>query len=159
MVNPDKRDSPATMTVEIDGIPWSRVQDFADSGPEDRHFMAAVDPSTGAASIRFGDGARGARPPTGEANVTATYRVGAGSQPAEGDDPLARLLEGIKEEVDLLEAELEQLCVDQFIETAGGWATPYPIDGLESWRWTFSRADGRRCLCLCTVQRSERDSW
>jgi hypothetical protein len=139
------------MTVEIDGIPWTRVPTFEDSGPSDRHFTAAVDPRTGAASIRFGDGTRGAQPPTGQANVIARYRTGLGSTgntPPGGDNPLRDLLELITDQVELLEADLERLYGDQFVETTDRWVIPYPIDGPAVGRWTFSRADGRKCLCL-----------
>ncbi|UVE52065.1 putative baseplate assembly protein (plasmid) [Haloferax larsenii] len=56
-------------------VRWTRVEDFLDSGPTDRHYVA--NKTTG--SITFGDGEKGAIPPNGQDNVRATYTTGGGS--------------------------------------------------------------------------------
>lgn len=65
------------LSVSVDGVAWTRVDTFFGQGPDDRVYVVRQD-SGGEASVVFGDGARGARPPTGSANVRATYRHGAG---------------------------------------------------------------------------------
>lgn len=147
----DSRTSPAAMTVEIDGVGWTRVVTFVDSGPEDRHFMATIEPASGAASIRFGNGVTGKRPPPGVTLMNVKYRSGAGSAAnVEGDsnDPLRALLAVIEEQVGLLHADLERLYDDWYVPTTGSWVIPYSDDGPAVGEWTFSRASGRWCLCL-----------
>jgi hypothetical protein len=65
-----------TIEVTVDGNAWTQVENFANSLPNDTVFV--VNTKDGIASIIFGDGARGAVPPSGS-NVTATYRNGSGS--------------------------------------------------------------------------------
>jgi len=48
----------------IDGQAWHRVPDLKEAGPQDRHYEAHVD-EEGQLILRFGDGQRGARLPTG----------------------------------------------------------------------------------------------
>jgi Baseplate J-like protein len=66
------------LEVRVDGVRWDRVQDFAESGPDDRHYRSATD-ENGVTSVVFGDGRNGAVPPSGTSNVTASYRVGLGT--------------------------------------------------------------------------------
>lgn len=55
---------------------WSRVRSLKDSGPDDKHFVLEIN-RQGEASVRFGDGLKGRRPPAG-AKITVTYRLGGG---------------------------------------------------------------------------------
>ncbi|MFI5958821.1 baseplate J/gp47 family protein [Cryptosporangium sp. NPDC051539] len=64
--------------VRVDGVAWTRVDNFYRSGPDDRHFVFRLD-EEGRALIEFGDGVRGSRPTTGTENLTTTYRVGGGA--------------------------------------------------------------------------------
>ncbi len=63
--------------VRVGGVPWSRVEDFLGSGPEDRHYLLQRDEAQ-VTRILFGDGRNGAIPPTGKRHITASYRVGLG---------------------------------------------------------------------------------
>jgi len=65
------------LQVIVNGIVWSCVEALGDCRPEERAYQLTQD-AQGRALIQFGDGARGMRPPTGQNNITATYRVGAG---------------------------------------------------------------------------------
>ena len=69
----------AALEVRVDGVRWTEVASFDDTGPEDRIYrvQTRVDGKT---RITFGDGTTGARLPTGDANVACTYRKGAGAQ-------------------------------------------------------------------------------
>lgn len=63
--------------LRVNRVRWDLVEDFRAAGPHDRVFTLRVDPD-GAAQVVFGDGIRGARLPTGQGNVEALYRRGAG---------------------------------------------------------------------------------
>lgn len=65
------------LEVRVYGVLWDLVADFRDSGSEDRHYILRIS-EDGTAVIIFGDGAKGQRPPTGQDNIVATYRKGAG---------------------------------------------------------------------------------
>src|SRR3954447_4584234 len=65
------------LDVRVDGILWQRVDDFAASGPDDRHYRISTDAAL-VMSVVFGDGRNGAVPPSGRKNIEATYRVGLG---------------------------------------------------------------------------------
>ncbi|MFN9478220.1 MAG: hypothetical protein ACK6C0_01875 [Betaproteobacteria bacterium] len=72
----------AALEVIVDGVRWTEVATLAASGPSDLHYVLEIDERE-RASIVFGDGRRGATPPSGRNNVHARYRV------AEGDRMLA----------------------------------------------------------------------
>ena len=63
--------------MRVDDVLWQRVQDFAGSGPDDRHYRSITD-ETLVTSVVFGDGRNGAVPPSGKKNIAAVYRVGLG---------------------------------------------------------------------------------
>jgi hypothetical protein len=64
----------ARVSLLVDGEPWVRVSDLDHSGPDDRHYLVAVG-ENGQATVRFGDGQRGRRPPTSR---TVELRYGRG---------------------------------------------------------------------------------
>ena len=63
------------MEVRVAGEQWREVDSLEEAGPDDRVFM--VDRTS--ATIRFGDGVYGRRPPIGQDVFTADYRVGGGA--------------------------------------------------------------------------------
>jgi predicted phage baseplate assembly protein len=65
------------LEIRVDNVAWSEVADFRDAGPDDRVYVNRHN-EDGSTRIVFGDGARGARLPTGQGNVVAGYRIGAG---------------------------------------------------------------------------------
>ncbi|SLN59714.1 Baseplate J-like protein [Roseovarius albus] len=65
------------LEVRVNGVLWDLVDDFRNSGSEDRHYLLRISES-GVASIIFGDGINGLRVPTGQDNIHASYRKGAG---------------------------------------------------------------------------------
>ena len=69
-------------SVTVNEERWICVSDFADSGPDDRHYT--IDRATG--EIRFGDGIRGKIPPDGS-EIEATYRCGSGASGNLGSGP------------------------------------------------------------------------
>jgi hypothetical protein len=60
------------------GVVWKEVPTLYTAGPRDQVFTTQTDGS-GVTTLIFGDGVRGARLPTGQDNVVATYRVGVAS--------------------------------------------------------------------------------
>ena len=67
----------STLTVRVDGAAWHEVATLLDAGRRDRVYQVKTD-DAGQTTVIFGDGVRGARPPTGDNNVVATYRTGIG---------------------------------------------------------------------------------
>ena len=68
----------STLTVRVNGLQWHEVRNLAFAGPADRSFVTSTD-DEGKTRVIFGDGAHGARLPTGVENVTAVYRNGIGT--------------------------------------------------------------------------------
>ena len=69
----------STLRVAVGNVTWTEVSNLAGAGPRDRVYAVTID-YDGRATLTFGDGANGARLPTGVQNVVATYRVGLGTQ-------------------------------------------------------------------------------
>lgn len=63
--------------VRVNRVRWDLVEDFRDAGPQDRVYTLRIE-ENGTTRVTFGDGVQGARLPTGQGNVEATYRRGAG---------------------------------------------------------------------------------
>lgn len=68
----------STLNVSVNGMLWHEVRNLSFAGPHDRSFVTATDDSR-KTSVTFGDGAHGARPPTGVENLVAVYRNGIGT--------------------------------------------------------------------------------
>jgi hypothetical protein len=81
-----QRRSVSTLTVQVDDEPWSAQPTLLESGPDAKVFRVEID-DNGDATVVFGDGTFGLRPPE-TAKVTATYRVGGGSVGNVGADTL-----------------------------------------------------------------------
>lgn len=62
--------------VTVGSFTWQRVQDFLDSGASSRHYRVETDANE-RASVVFGDGINGVRPPEGS-TISVVYRVGGG---------------------------------------------------------------------------------
>lgn len=69
----------STLQIFVNGIQWQEVDTFYGYGPREHIFMAHIG-NDGKVTIQFGDGHTGARLPTGEDNVVASYRIGTGTQ-------------------------------------------------------------------------------
>jgi predicted phage baseplate assembly protein len=68
----------STAEVRVDGVLWHESPDFYRLGPSARNYVLRRD-DDGRTQVLFGDGARGARLPTGSENVVLDYRVGIGT--------------------------------------------------------------------------------
>jgi predicted phage baseplate assembly protein len=67
-----------TLTVTVNEIAWQETGDLSALGPND-HAYTILTGNSGQTTTIFGNGANGARLPTGSANVKAVYRYGLGS--------------------------------------------------------------------------------
>jgi predicted phage baseplate assembly protein len=68
----------STLTVRVNDVAWSEVASLHGQPPTARAYTLRID-DDGRTWVIFGDGVSGARLPTGQDNVTATYRSGLGT--------------------------------------------------------------------------------
>ncbi|NER98099.1 MAG: putative baseplate assembly protein [Symploca sp. SIO1B1] len=71
--------SESTLSVRVDGLLWEEVTSLEQLTSPEQRYMTRID-DDGKTRIIFGDGYKGARPTTGEENITATYRTGIGPE-------------------------------------------------------------------------------
>jgi hypothetical protein len=67
----------STLTVRVNDVAWEQVPALYGLSPTDEAFIVRHE-DDGSVHLVFGDGQRGARLPTGQSNITATYRSGIG---------------------------------------------------------------------------------
>ena len=77
----------STLDLRVNDLRWDEAQFFFGRGAAERVYTTRID-DDGATVVQFGDGIHGARLPTGQENVRATYRKGVG---AAGNVPAGRL--------------------------------------------------------------------
>lgn len=75
---PGKHGALPDLEIRIHNIRWNQVRDFSESTPEDRHYILERDEDN-KIFIIFGDGTKGAIPPSGKKHIKATYRIGLGT--------------------------------------------------------------------------------
>jgi hypothetical protein len=78
VTSPLNQGAASTLQVWVNNLEWHEVSNFLKSGPNDRVFVTQADANQ-KVTVRFGDGEDGARTPTGQMNIRAVYRKGAGS--------------------------------------------------------------------------------
>lgn len=67
----------STLEIRVNDLLWTEVPSFFNAGPDDRVYLTRTT-EEGGTVVQFGDGRHGARLPTGQENVRATYRKGMG---------------------------------------------------------------------------------
>jgi predicted phage baseplate assembly protein len=67
----------STLEIRVDDLLWIEAPSFYGRGPNDRVYVTRT-ADDGTTVVQFGDGVTGARLPTGQENVRATYRKGIG---------------------------------------------------------------------------------
>ena len=82
----------AALKIFVNDVGWDEVPTLYGTGPADRAYAVRSD-DRGKTYVQFGDGARGARLPSGSGNVRAKYRKGLGGAGNVGSDRLAQLLD------------------------------------------------------------------
>jgi hypothetical protein len=83
--------STSTLKVFVDDVEWHEVPTLFGRRPRDRVFTTTTT-DDGKTVVQFGDGVAGARPPTGQDNVRATYRAGTGLAGLVAADQLSLLM-------------------------------------------------------------------
>jgi predicted phage baseplate assembly protein len=78
VADPSPAGARSTLEVRVDGVRWDEVASFLDAGADDRVYVTSTGDDA-RTTVTFGDGVHGARLPTGQANVVATYRRGIGA--------------------------------------------------------------------------------
>lgn len=81
----------STLEVFVNEVRWREVSTLIGHGPRDRVFVTSTT-DEGKTVVQFGDGVNGARPPTGQDNVRATYRAGIGLAGLARADQLSLLM-------------------------------------------------------------------
>ncbi|MEL7332388.1 MAG: putative baseplate assembly protein, partial [Cyanobacteria bacterium J06560_2] len=69
--------SESTLTIRVEGVLWEEARSLYPLTPQDKRYIIRIE-DDGSTHIDFGDGLRGARLPSGQENITATYRSGLG---------------------------------------------------------------------------------
>jgi hypothetical protein len=68
----------STLQVRVNDMLWTEVPSLYGLGPNDRVYITRRS-DDGTTTVIFGDGVTGARLPTGQQNIAATYRTGIGT--------------------------------------------------------------------------------
>ena len=146
----------ARLEVIVGGERWQPVRSFDGRGPDDRVYVIATD-DAGTATIRFGDGASGERPPDGTA-IRAVFRYGSG---AAGNvwtdwnehDPGITLMEVLSFAADELSAYQDQIAGEAYLETGGDRRGPFQV--ADAARTLVTDTDVTTiCLCFRLLRRS-----
>lgn len=74
---PNASGAESTLEVRVNEVLWHEVSSFYGRGRDERVYITRTD-DEGKTIVQFGDGRTGARLPTGQENVSATYRRGIG---------------------------------------------------------------------------------
>jgi hypothetical protein len=96
-----------TLQVKVNDLVWDQVDSLYPCGPNDRVYAVRLN-DDGSAVVHFGDGIHGARPPSGEGNIVATYRAGTGTAGNLKAGQLSLLLTrplGLQEAINPIKAE------------------------------------------------------
>lgn len=88
---PGERGAAAALTVRVAEVAWHERPTLFGAAPTEHAYTLDTD-EQGRSLVVFGDGVRGARLPSGENNVRASYRKGLGSGGNVGADKLTQLL-------------------------------------------------------------------
>lgn len=80
----------STLQVRVNGILWQEVPSLYPLTAQDQSYIIRIE-DDGTTTVTFGDGIKGSRLPTGEENITATYRSGIGLDGNVGVDSLSLL--------------------------------------------------------------------
>lgn len=82
----------SSLEVRVNDLLWKEVPTLYGAGPQDKVFITRQDDEAKTTLI-FGDGITGARLPTGQNNITATYRKGIGTEGLLQNDQLTQAVD------------------------------------------------------------------
>lgn len=81
----------STLEVRVNDVLWHEVPTLFERGADERVYVTRTN-DDGVTTIQFGDGVTGARLPTGQDNVRASYRRGIGTEALVKSEQLSLLL-------------------------------------------------------------------
>ena len=84
------RGAESTLKLRVNQVLWEEISSLHGLGASDPHYIVRINDDS-EATVIFGDGKSGARLPTGQENITATYRAGLGREGEVGADSLTLL--------------------------------------------------------------------
>ncbi len=87
---PTPRGILSTIKVHVNGVEWKETQSLFDLGANSQNYILRID-NDGKTYVTFGDGKKGARLPSGQENIVATYRSGIGQEGEVGANKLSLL--------------------------------------------------------------------
>jgi hypothetical protein len=151
----------STLEIYVNDLLWSEVPYFYGQDPEAMIYITRQD-DQGKTTVTFGDGNTGSRIPTGQGNITATYRMGIGLAGMVGANQLSQMTSrppGVKSvtnplaangaaDADSLEdgrsnATLTIMTLDRVVslEDYQDFATAFPGIGkaLATWTWNAQK--------------------
>lgn len=151
----------SSLEIYVNDLLWSEVPYFYGHGPGETIYITREDDS-GNTTVTFGDGNTGARLPTGQGNITATYRQGIGLVGMVGANQLSQLTNrppgvksvtnpiasnGAADQEDLedgrMNATLTIMTLDRVVslEDYQDFAAAYPGIGkaLATWTWSAQK--------------------
>ncbi len=111
---PDASGAAPALEVRVGDVRWHRVNDFHLSSPDDRHYIVEIDHEQNARVV-FGDGIRGAIPPSGKKHIRANYSVGLGI----GGNAAAGRVARIKKAHPLVKSAINRTAVTGGADPAG----------------------------------------
>ena len=147
-------DIPERLEIRVAGERWAPVPTLARCGPQEPCYVVRVG-DDGAATLVFGDGRTGRRPPIG-ARVEARYRRGGGetgnAATGRSGDPSEALLDAWAQIDDLLSQYQERIASEGYLETDTERRSI--ADAVELRQLIRGRhGDFRVCICLRPVSR------
>jgi hypothetical protein len=141
------------LEINVGGERWTPVTTLARCGPQDPCYVIRID-DEGAATLVFGDGTTGRRPPMG-ARVEAMYGPGSGEtgNVATGrlSDPFVALLQLWGQIGDLLSQYQEQIASEAYLETDGDRISL--ADSVELRQSIARHREARVCICFRPMSR------
>ncbi|HRI60011.1 MAG TPA: hypothetical protein PK228_09820, partial [Saprospiraceae bacterium] len=86
-----------TLLIYVNGVRWTEVPNFYNKTASDQVYIVRQN-DEGDSFVTFGDGVRGERPSTGQGNIVAHYRFGAGkaAPPAGAVSQIAKPVQGLQ---------------------------------------------------------------
>ncbi len=147
---------PGRLEIIVAGEPWFPVSSLAACGPKDRCYVIHVN-GDGAATIIFGDGTTGRRPPA-RSRIETRYQRGNGSSGHAGNRRTSSgvaLYELWAQIGTLLARYQDQVASEAYLETGDERAT---LRNSTDLRRAIAGSHGNVELCLCLRPLTKRES-
>ena len=146
----------ARLEVVIGGERWRPVRSFEGRGPDDPAYVISTE-DDGTATLRFGDGAAGRRPPVGT-SIRALFRYGSGAAgtvwtDANEHDPGITLMELLAYVADELSSYQDQIAGEAYLETGSDRRGPFSLADAARTLVTDTEVT-TMCVCFRLLRRS-----